>query len=113
MDRPGHETDKGAVTAMTVMPTPDFGPREGPGLTPRRLLPQTPAFRPPTSKPDRAAADPGVAATVRLLHRRHGWNWEALPASWRSFWPTAPVLMRSSRGSAPSWFLDMIIVLAR
>lgn len=39
MDRPGHETDKGAVTAMTVMPTPDFGPREGPGLTPRRLLP--------------------------------------------------------------------------
>lgn len=40
MDRPGHETDKGAVTAMTVMPTADFGPREGPGLTPRRLLPR-------------------------------------------------------------------------
>jgi len=84
MDRPGHETDKGAVTAVTVMPAPDFGPREGPGLTPRRLL-----------------------------HRRHGWSWEALPASWRSFWPTVPVLMRSRRGSAPSWFLDMIIVLAR
>ena len=39
MDRPGHESNKGAVIAMTVMPTPDFSPREGPGLTSRRLLP--------------------------------------------------------------------------
>ena len=47
---------------MTVMPTPDFGPREGPGLTPRRLLPRHQPSPPPTSKPDRAAADPDVAA---------------------------------------------------
>jgi len=83
---------------MTVMPTPDFGPQEGPGPDTPPLAPQASAFRPPTSKPDRAAADPDVAATVRLLRRCHRWNWEALPASWRSFWPTVPVLMRSRRG---------------
>ena len=27
MDRPGHETDKGAVAAMTAMSAQDFGPR--------------------------------------------------------------------------------------
>jgi hypothetical protein len=34
MDRPGRESDKGAVIAITVMTALDFSPREGPGLTP-------------------------------------------------------------------------------
>jgi hypothetical protein len=50
MDRPGHESDKGAVIAMTGMPVPDFSPREGPGQTSRRFLLQASAFPLPTSK---------------------------------------------------------------
>lgn len=70
----------------------------GPGPDTPPLAPQTSAFPPPTSKAGPRRHRSGCGATVRLLHRRHGWNWEVLPASWRSFWPTVPVVMRSRRG---------------
>ena len=71
-------------TALAMKPIRDRYDRDadaglrssgGPGPDTQPLAPQTSAFPPPTSMPDRAAA--------------------------------------SRRGSAPSWFLDMIIVLAR
>jgi hypothetical protein len=80
MDRPSHEGDEGAVTAMTVMP-------------------------------DRAT-DPDVTATVRLLHRRHGWS-RAAVTSFLAFLLAygAGANAQSQGASAPSWFLDMIIAL--
>jgi hypothetical protein len=74
MDRPCHESDEGAVSTMTAMPPePDYSPKQGMG--PASLPPafQASAFPPPTEKPGTPAADPDVAATVRLLHRRQGW----------------------------------------
>jgi hypothetical protein len=35
MDRPGHESDEGTVSTMTVMPSePDYNPQQGPGPAP-------------------------------------------------------------------------------
>ncbi|MGD0609650.1 MAG: hypothetical protein ABSA53_39525, partial [Streptosporangiaceae bacterium] len=58
------------MTTMTATsPEPDYSPQRGPGPTPPPS-----AFPPSASKPGPLAADPDVAATVRLLHRRQGWS---------------------------------------
>jgi hypothetical protein len=66
---------------------------------------------PPTSKPDRAA-DPDVAATVRLLHRRHGWSLVAVTSFIAFLLAYGACADAQSQGApAPSWFLDLILVL--
>ncbi len=112
MDRPSHESDEGAVTTMTAMPPgPDYSPQQGPGLTPPPALRASP-FPPPTSKPGIPVADPDVAATVRLLHRRQGWARVAVTSFMAFLLAYAVYANAQSQGApAPSWFLDMIIAL--
>ena len=113
MDRPSHESNQGAVTTMTAMPPePDYSPRQGPGLTPPPPVFQASAFPPPTSKPGTPVAGPDVAATVRLLHRRHGWSRTFVTSLFAFLLSYAAYGNAESQGApAPSWFLDMIIVL--
>jgi hypothetical protein len=87
------------MTAMS--PEPDYGLQQGPGLTPP----------PPTSKPA-PVADPDVAATVRLLHRRQGWS-RAGVTSFMAFLLAygAYADAQSQGAAAPSWFLGMIIAV--
>jgi hypothetical protein len=58
------------------------------------------------------AADPEVAATVRLLHRRHGWG-RVVITSFLAFALAggAAVNAQSQGTPAPAWFTDMIIGL--
>jgi len=78
MDRPSHESDERAVTAMTPMP----------------------------------AVDPDVAAAVRLLHRRQGWNRAAVTSFIAFLLAYGAYADAQSQGTTPpSWFLDVIIVL--
>jgi hypothetical protein len=64
-----------------------------------------------TVMPDRAT-DPDVAATVRLLHRRHGWSRAAVTSFLAFLLAYGACASAQSQGaSAPSWFLDMIIAL--
>ncbi len=113
MDRPSHESDEGAVTTMTAMPPePDYSPQQGP--TPPPAAFQASAFPPPlpTSKPGPLVADPDVAATVRLLHRRQGWSRAAVTSFMAFLLAYGAYANAQSQGApAPSWFLDMIIVL--
>jgi hypothetical protein len=113
MDRPSHESDEGAVITMTAMPpAPGFSPREGQGLTPQPPASQESTFAAPTSKPDRPAAGPDVAATVRLLHRRHGWVRAAVISFLAFLLAGGAYANAQSQGTPPpSWFLDMIIAL--
>ena len=118
MDRPSDESDQGAVTTMTAMPPePDDSPQPGPGLTPSPPALQAsavppPAYPPPASKPGPSAADPDVAATVRLLHRRHGWSRTFVTSLFAFLLSYGAYANAGSQGApAPSWFLDMIIVL--
>jgi hypothetical protein len=65
------------------------------------------------SRPGTDAADPAVAATVRLLHRRHGWGWAAATGFIAFVLGEGASANAQSQGTpAPSWFLDMIIALA-
>ncbi len=122
MDRPTHESDEGAVTTMTAMtPEPDHSSRPGPGLTPPPpgsqappAVPppgsQAPAVPPPASDPP--TADPDVAATVRLLHGRHGWSRTAVTSFIVFLLAYGANDNAQSQGTpAPSWFVDMIIAL--
>jgi hypothetical protein len=80
MDRPSHDRNQGAVTAMTAMPP--------------------------------EPADRDVAATVRLLHRRQGWNRVTVISFIAFLLAYGGYANAESQGTpAPSWFLDMIIVL--
>jgi hypothetical protein len=57
-------------------------------------------------------ADPDVAATVRLLHRRQGWDRAAITSIIAFLLAYSACASAQSQGApAPSWFLDMIIVL--
>jgi hypothetical protein len=83
MDRPSHDSDKGAVTAMTAMP-PEPGP----------------------------PADPDVAAAVRLLHRRQGWRRTAITSLIVFLLAYGGDANAQSQGApAPSWFVDIVIAL--
>jgi hypothetical protein len=64
------------------------------------------------SQPGTDAADPAVAATVRLLHRRHGWGWAAV-TSFIAFCLGygAGANAQSQGAAAPLWFQDLIIAL--
>lgn len=109
MDRPTAESDEGAVTTMTAMPPgPDRSPQAEPG-------PDTPAGRlPGTSLPAAGvpAADPDVAATVRLLHRCHGWSRATVTGVFAFLLAYGGYANAKSQGAPPpSWFLDMIIAL--
>ncbi len=103
---------------MTAMPPePDYSPQQGPGPTPpppafqASALPP-PAHPPPMSQPGPLAADPDVAATVRLLHRRQGWSRAAITSFMAFLLAYGAYANAQSQGApAPSWFLDMIIVL--
>ena len=53
-----------------------------------------------------------MAATVRLLHRRHGWSRVAITGFMAFLLAYGACADAQSQGaSAPSWFLDLIIVL--
>ena len=65
-----------------------------------------------TSQPGTDAADPDVAATVRLLHRSHGWNRAAVTSLIAFLLAYGGYANAKSQGAPPpSWFLDMIIAL--
>jgi hypothetical protein len=54
-----------------------------------------------------------VAATVRLLHRRHGWSGLAVTSLLAFFLTDGAYASAQSQGTpAPSWFLGIVIVLA-
>jgi hypothetical protein len=64
------------------------------------------------SDPGTPVADPDVAATVRLLHRRHGWARVGVTSFFAFVLAYGGYANAESQGApAPSWFLDMIIVL--
>jgi hypothetical protein len=64
------------------------------------------------SQPGTDAADPAVAATVRLLHRRHGWGWAAATSLIAFCLGYGAGANAQSQGApAPSWFQDLIIAL--
>jgi hypothetical protein len=66
-----------------------------------------------TSSPETEVADIDVAATVRLLHRRHGWSRTAVISLFAFFLAGGAAANASSEGTpAPSWFTDIVIVLA-
>jgi hypothetical protein len=55
---------------------------------------------------------PDVAATVRLLHRRHGWGLAAMTSLLAFLLAYGADASAQSQGApAPSWFVDMIIAL--
>ena len=113
MERPSRESDEGAVTTMTATPSkPDYTPPGRPGPTPPPPASQTSAFLPSMSKPGLPAADPDVAATVRLLHRRQGWSRTAVTSFFAFLLAYGAYANAESQGApAPAWFLDMIIAL--
>ncbi|HXY43333.1 MAG TPA: hypothetical protein VEH29_04035 [Acidimicrobiales bacterium] len=66
-----------------------------------------------SSPPGAPPADPDVAATLRLLHRRHGWNKVAITGIIAFFLGFGAYSQAVSQGTPPpSWFLFIVIVLA-
>jgi hypothetical protein len=66
----------------------------------------------PTSQAGNNAADPNVAATVRLLHRRHGWSAATVIGFFGFFIGLGIISSANSTGAlTPSWFVDIVIVL--
>jgi hypothetical protein len=58
-----------------------------------------------TSQP---GTDPDVAATVRLMHRRHGWGWATATSFLAFCFGYGAISNGESQGAAaPSWFVDM------
>jgi hypothetical protein len=65
-----------------------------------------------TSQPDAPAADPAVAATVRLLHHRQGWARAGVTALFAFALADGAYSSAQSQGTPPpSWFLDIVIAL--
>ena len=65
-----------------------------------------------TSQPGPAVADPDVAATVRLLHRRQGWGRAAFTSFIAFALAYGAYANAESQGTPPpSWFLVIVIVL--
>ncbi len=100
----------------SMPPGPDYIRQETPGPAPSPPAFQ-PAFPPSaypsaTPTPGPSAADPEVAAAVRLLHRRKGWARVAVTSLFAFLLAYAAYGNAKSQGApAPSWFLDMIIAL--
>ncbi len=66
-----------------------------------------------TSQSDIPVADPDVAATVRLLHRRQGWGRTAATGFIAFALAEGAYSNAESQGTPPpSWFLVLVIVLA-
>jgi len=66
----------------------------------------------PTSQPGPAVADPDVAATVRLLHRRKGWDRTAVTTLVAFALAYGADLNGASQGTpAPAWFSAIVVVL--
>lgn len=66
-----------------------------------------------TSSPEAEVADIDVAAAVRLLHRRHAWSRTAVISLFAFLLAAGASANAGSEGTpAPSWFADIIIVLA-
>jgi hypothetical protein len=64
------------------------------------------------SRPGTPAADPDVAATVRLLHRRQGWGRTAVTSFIAFILGAGAYSSAQSQGTPPpSWFLVIVIVL--
>jgi hypothetical protein len=95
---------------MTAMPPePDCDPQQRPDPPPAL---QASALPPPTAEPGRPVADPAVAATVRLLHRRQGWRRTAVTGFFAFLLAYGAYANAQSQGApAPSWFADIIIAL--
>lgn len=77
-----------------------------------------PLFRPYSSRvrstpqPGTDVADPEVAATVRLMHRRHGWAWATVTSLLAFCFGYGAIGNGESQGAAaPSWFVDMTTAL--
>jgi hypothetical protein len=67
----------------------------------------------PTSQPGTAVADPDVAATVRLLHRRHGWDRTAVTSLVAFALVYGADASAASQGTpAPAWFTAIVVALA-
>jgi hypothetical protein len=65
-----------------------------------------------SSQPGTPVADPDVAATVRLLHRRQGWGRAAVTSFIAFALAAGASASAQSQGApAPSWFRVMVIVL--
>jgi hypothetical protein len=75
-------------------------------------MPPEPAYQSPTSEPGPLVADPDVAATVRLLHRRQGWRRAAVTGFIAFLLAYGAYDNAQSQGTpAPSWFVDIVIAL--
>jgi hypothetical protein len=111
MDRPGRESDKGAVIAITVMTALDFSPREGPGLTPAACsqalacpLPNVkagPRRRRSACRRHGAVAAPSLWLELGSRYQHHG-----VPSGLRCLCECAV-----ARGVCSVVVLDMIVVL--
>jgi hypothetical protein len=67
---------------------------------------------PSSSPPGTPVADPDVAATVRLLHRRQGWGRAAFTCLLAFLLAAGASSSAQSQGTPPPpWFRDMVIVL--
>jgi len=65
------------------------------------------------SEPGTSVAGPAVAATVRLMHRRHGWVSAAVTSVMALLVAYGISANAQSQGTpTPSWFVDLIIALA-
>jgi hypothetical protein len=66
-----------------------------------------------TSSPEAEVAGTDVAAAVRLLHRRHAWSRTGVISLFAFLLAAGAAGNASSEGTpAPSWFADIVIVLA-
>ena len=64
------------------------------------------------SPPGTTVADPDVAATVRLLHRRHGWGWTAVTGFIAFALADGASSSAQSQGTPPPfWWSVMVVVL--
>src|SRR5208282_2613233 len=65
-----------------------------------------------TSQPGANVADPEVAATVRLMHRRHGWGLAAITSFLAFALGYGAIANGNSEGAAaPSWFVVVTTLL--
>jgi len=62
---------------------------------------------------DTGVADPDVTATVRLLHRRHGWSRVAITSFFAFLLVFGACANAQAQGAqAPTWVLNIVVVLA-
>ncbi len=65
-----------------------------------------------SSQPTEPMTDPEVAATVRLLHRRHGWGRATITTFFAFVLAAGAYSSAKSQGTPPpAWFFDVVVVL--